>query len=319
MKPMKLPLLIVASFVVGAVICACSTQTSNTEAGTIAVRVVVTRDFGQERVFAERMEVAPEFPAMAALMQVADVETAYGGGFVNGINGVRSGYSDEKTKMDWFFYINGIQSNIGALDYELHDGDVQHWDFHDWSFRHFVPSIIDGFPAALRYGFGGKVSPTVIVCRDDMKDTVAKLERLLSELGLTSIGVRSFSELAESEKESSNLVLVGLPDNDHIPELNQNWKRLGFFAYFENGNLFVIDNKGEIVGEYGTQTGLIQVTQNPWNPKGVGACENVVWLVSGTDKVGVENALDALINRHTEFQYACAVVVADGKIIKVPR
>ncbi|GAI85551.1 unnamed protein product, partial [marine sediment metagenome] len=36
---------------------------------------------------------------------------------------------------------------------------------------------------------------------------------------------------------------------------------------------------------------LIQATQNPWNPKGIGACENVVWLVSGTDEAGVKDAI----------------------------
>jgi hypothetical protein len=101
--------------------------------------------------------------------------------------------------------------------------------------------------------------------------------------------------------------------------LNQNWQRLGFFAYFENGNLIVIDSNGEVTAEYGAGTGLIQTTQNPWNPKGIGACENVVWLVSGTDETGVKNALDALINHHSEFQYACAVVVVGGEIIEVPQ
>jgi hypothetical protein len=45
----------------------------------------------------------------------------------------------------------------------------------------------------------------------------------------------------------------------------------------------------------------------------------VVWLVSGTDEAGLRNALDALLDHHDEFQYGCAVVVAGGKIIKVPQ
>jgi len=221
--------------------------------------------------------------------------------------------------MDWFFYVNGIQSNVGALDYKLHNDDVQHWDFHDWSFRHFIPAIIDGFPAALRNGFGGKVSPNLIVYQDNMKESAQKLAEKLVKLGVNNISLRSFRELAESEKESSNLILVGLLDNSFISELNQNWQRLGFFAYFENGALIVLNSKGQKMAKYRAGTGLIQVTQNPWNPKGIGAGENVVWLVSGTDEAGVENGLDALINHHSEFQYACAVVVVDEKGIKVPQ
>ena len=131
--------------------------------------------------------------------------------------------------------------------------------------------------------------------------------------------MKKYIELAESEKGNSNIILVSVPGNRLISELNQNWQRLGLFAYFENGDLIVINNDGEITAEYGAGTGLIQATQNPWNPKGIGACENVVWLVSGTDEVGVGNALDALINHHSKFQYAGAVVVVDGKIIKVPQ
>ncbi len=268
----------------------------------------------------ETLQILPDTSAMAALMEVAEVETAYGGGFVNAINGVRSGYAgSQKTKADWFFYVNGIQSNVGALDYKLHDGDVQHWDFHGWGFRHFIPAIIDGFPSAFRYGFGGSVRPTLIVCPDYMKQDVVKLEEKLAQLEVKDVGIRSLDELSESEQGNSSIILVSGLDNSLISELNQNWKRLGFFAYFEDGDLIVIGNDGEITAEYGAGTGLIQATQNPWNPKGIGACENVVWLVSGTDEAGVKNALDALLDHHNKIQYTGAVIVADGKIIKVPR
>jgi len=320
MKPIKLLSLIAVSLVVSVAMCACSTRSSNMEVGTIEVRVVATQNFGQDLMFDETLKVAPHTSAMLALMEVAEVETAYGGGFVSAINGVRSGFTgSQKTKTDWFFYINGIQSNVGALDYELHDGDVQHWDFHDWSFHHFIPAIIDSFPAAFRNGFRGEIRPTLIVCQDNMKESAKKLEKQLVKLGVNNISLRSFSEFTVNEKESSNLILVDSLENSLIVELNQNWKRLGFFTYFENENLFVLNDKGEIVGKYGAGTGLIQVTQNPWNPKGIGVCENVVWLVSGTDEAGVESALDALINHHDEFNYAGGIVVVDSEIIKVPQ
>jgi hypothetical protein len=326
MKQVKLLIIVAIILLASATMCACSTQTSppepaaEKEPGATTVIITITQDFGRELMLGETLEVSPDTSAMAALMEVAEVETAYGGGFVNAINGVRSGYAgSQKAKKDWFFYINGIQSNVGALDYKLHDGDVQHWDFHSWGFRHFIPAIIDDFPSAFRYGFGGRVSPTLIVCPDYLKQDVVRLEEKLAQLEVKDVGVRSIDELAESEQGNSNIILVSVSGNRLFSELNQNWQRLGFFAYFENGDLIVINNDGEITAEYGAGTGLIQATQNPWNPKGVGACENVVWLVSGTDEVGVENALDALIDHHSKFHYSGAVVVADGQIIKVPR
>ena len=56
----------------------------------MSVSVVATRNFGQELIFSERVELAVNTRAMDALQQVAEVETAYGGGFVNAINDIRS-------------------------------------------------------------------------------------------------------------------------------------------------------------------------------------------------------------------------------------
>jgi len=311
--------LITALLLVMAALSACSPPPSP-EAGVITVRVVVTRNFGQELMFDETLEVLPGTSAMSALMKVAEVETAYGGGFVNAINSVRSGFiGSQSMKMDWFIYINGIQSNTGALDYKLRNGDMQHWDFHDWSFHHFIPAIVGDFPEPFRHGYGGKTSSTIIAYADSLKEDAENLERRLVRLGVSNVSIKRLGELSENEKESCNLLLLGSMDSEPLSELNQVWNRLGFFAHFESGNLVVLNTKGEVVTKYDAGVGLIQATQNPWNPKGIGACESVVWLVSGTDEVGVKDAIHALVNRYTEFQYACAAVVANGEMIKVPQ
>jgi len=37
------------------------------------------------------------------------------GGFVNSIEGVASGYTSGKgSRADWFYFVNGIQSRVGA-------------------------------------------------------------------------------------------------------------------------------------------------------------------------------------------------------------
>jgi len=320
MKQTKSLALITAFLLAVAALCACSAPSSEKEAGVITVRVVATQNFGQKLMFDETLEVLPETSAMAALIKVAEVETAYGGGFVNAINGVRSGATGSQSmKMDWFFYVNGIQASTGALDYELYDGDIQHWDFRDWSFRHFIPAIVGDFPEPFRHGYGGKTSPTIIVYANGLRGDAEDLENRLAQLSIGDVSIKRLSELSENEKESCNLLLLGTMDCQHISELNQAWNRLGFFAYFKNGNLVVLNTEGEVVAKYGAGVGLIQATQNPWNPKGIGACESVVWLVSGTDEAGVKDAIHALVNRYTEFQYAYATVVANGEIIKVPQ
>ncbi len=319
MKCNKQLALIAAFLLIIAALCSCSAPPRE-ETGVITVRAVATENFGQKLIFDEVLEVPSGTSAMAALMKVAEVEVAYGGGFVNAINGIRSGFTGRHgMETDWFIYVNGIQSNTGALDYKLHDGDIQHWDFHNWSFHHFIPAIVGDFPEPFRHGYRGKTRSTIIAYADNLEEDARNLERRLVQLGVNNVSIKRFSELSESEKESHNLLLLGTMNSEPISELNRVWKRLGFFAHFKDGNIVTFDPEGEVAVEYGAGAGLIQATQNLWNPKGIGACESVVWMVSGTDEAGVKEALDALINRYADFRYAYAVVVASGEIIRVPQ
>ena len=102
----------------------------STPSGQIEVRVIVTQDFNSTLMLDELVTLDDGSTAMDALQQVAIVETKYGGGFVEAINGVGSQYPG--TNKDWFYYVNEVSPNVGAAAYILHDGDVEHWDFHEW-------------------------------------------------------------------------------------------------------------------------------------------------------------------------------------------
>ena len=45
----------------------------------------------------------------------ADIETRYGGGFVQSIEGV-AGSTEGERRLDWFFYVNGIESPVGSAE-----------------------------------------------------------------------------------------------------------------------------------------------------------------------------------------------------------
>lgn len=311
-----------------AILCSCSANASLPANGTSSlptdysssVKVVVTRDFGKQILVEQTVIIGEDTTAMDALRQIAKVNTKYGGGFVSAINGIGSEYEgSSNSKKDWFFYINGISSIVGANDYVLRGGDIEHWDFRDWSYHEFVPAIVGDFPQPFLSGFQGKVRPTIIIYHRGLKEYAQSLAGRLSELGVKEISVQGYDQLTQGDQEHCNLILLGTKDNELISELNDIYTRLGFYAYFSQEKLVALNSKGEVASEYGAGSGLIQATQNPWNPKGVGASENVVWVVSGSDEAGVESAARALIDHQADFKYAHAVVIAEGKVIKLPQ
>ena len=55
------------------------------------------------------------------------------GSFVDGINGLISkGTGLTGERLDWFYFVNGIFSDVGALDYFPEPGDVVWWDYRPW-------------------------------------------------------------------------------------------------------------------------------------------------------------------------------------------
>jgi len=294
-------------------LCGCQSQPS----GEIEVKVIVTQNFGNDLMLDEPVIVANGANALDALEKVAKVETKYGGGFIEAINCIRSRYSGSEVKKDWFFYVNGMSTNVGVLDYKLCDGDLAHWDFHDWSFHAFVPAIIGDFPQPFLGGYQGKILPTMIVYDEGFRDTALDLAAELETLGVENVRAQGATELSAQDKEHSNLILLGTQDFELILELNEN-RKLGFYVHFEEGKTVVYDSQGNKT-PYESECGLIQATQNPWNPRGIGACENVVWMVSGTNENQVRNAIDTLTNRCEEFHCAYAAVIIGEEVIKVPK
>jgi hypothetical protein len=291
----------------------------NLDSGPSA-RIIVTRGFSEPAIVEKSVAIGEDTTALDGLKTVASVETKYGGGFVSSIEGISSQYEGaNKTKDDWFFYINGISLSTGAEGYILQDGDSEHWDYHDWSFRQFIPAIIGDFPEPFVHGIRGVVYPTAIAYQSGWEEEAELIADRLSGLGVPDVTCRSLDELSAADKEVSNLVLVGTSDFEPVEELNEPWNRLGFFGHFEDGALVVFDSAGEMVNEYGAGTGLIQATQSIWNPKGVGAGENVVWTISGLDEAGVKAAVDILINHPDDYKYACAVAVTEGETLRLPQ
>lgn len=284
-------------------------------------RVLVTKDFGQELLVDKMVDLEETTTALDALERAADVETGYGGGFVNGINGLNSDYTGtQSSKTDWFWYVNGMQAKVGAADYTLRPGDVEHWDFHSWEWHYAVPAVIGDFPEPFLHGYAGKAAPTLIVCDPGFEQEVESLAEKLAVLGIKEVYIKTPSELG-TDKTECNVMIIATADSELIEELNSDrlWNRAGFFARLQSGKIVTYGSKGKVSAEYGPGCGLIQATQNPWNPKGIGACENVVWMISGVDDAGVKAAAGTLTEGYADFRLAFGAVVSGEDTTKIPQ
>src|SRR6478609_4869148 len=72
--------------------------------------VTVTRDFGASVIAqAKTVDSTPGLTALRQLETVHKVTTSYGGRYVKSING-----TTEDSDSSWLFYVNGIESKVGA-------------------------------------------------------------------------------------------------------------------------------------------------------------------------------------------------------------
>jgi hypothetical protein len=319
MRGIKPVLIIIPAVLMGIALSACSGSQLPIEKARATARIAATRNFGQELLFDKTIEIQEGPDALQALQKAAEVDTAYGGGFVNSINGISSQYKGlQSSRQDWFLYINGLMSNSGAGDYDLHEGDTELWDFHDWSFHQFTPAVTGWFPEPFLHGYGGIIRPTIIVSEGDFQTMANQIKNKLKDAGVRDVSIESAAGLTREKKETANIILLGTGDDPLIAELNKGWKRLGFWAHIENHQLIILDSQGQISASPEKECGLIQATQNPWNPNGTGAAENTVWMITGTDKRGVELAAGAVVDSKATAG-AFAAAITEDTVYRLPR
>ncbi|MBE0479965.1 MAG: DUF4430 domain-containing protein [Dehalococcoidia bacterium] len=293
----------------------CGVQSQQGEGSDITARAVITKDFGKELILDETVTLKKDATVRDLLISVADVELTYGGRFIEAIEDISS---KAPVKEDWLYYVNGVSFNKGIAETRIFDGDVVSFDFQDWRFRTFTPALAGYFPEPFLHGVEGALRPALIVYESSFIDEARALEDRLKAAGVKEVSAVSAEHLDDSLLRYPHVIVVGTSSNRLVVEMNGVWDRLGFFARFEAGGLTVYDAQGRVAAEYHSDAGVIQATQNPWNPRGIGVCENVAWMVSGTDENGVRAAAQALIENPAGFERAFGAVVYGGEIISIP-
>ncbi len=274
-------------------------------AGIGDVELTVTREFGSVPVLQRSVGADESDTVMRVLEGSADISTRYGGGYVQSIEGVEEAQRDGDP-FDWFFYVDGIESPVGAADYALEGGERIWWDYRDWAATNHVPAVVGSWPAPFAGGYEGDEHPVVLEC-DGAGGACGQVRRALRGAGVG---------LAGGSPGGAIRVLVGpwarLRDDPAAAAVEAGPAESGVFAEFERDGggyrLVGLDEDGERARELGPGAGLVAATRRYEAPP--------VWLVTGATAAAVRAAASLLDEAKLRDHYA--VATAEGKEAPLP-
>jgi hypothetical protein len=260
----------------------------------------ITRDFGRETLATARLDpLREDDTAMRFLRREADIETRFGGRFVHAIDGLAGGGSTHTR--DWFFWVNGLESGVGAAEYELSRGDRVQWDFRDWGATMRIPAIVGAFPEPLRNGIEGKRRPVRVECEDSESRACETVKEKLAEADVVASG----SSLGATGIENVIRVVVGrwraIRVIQDLAEIEDGPRDSGVFARFddEGTELELLGEDGNVVRRASPGAGLIAAVAP--------SEEEITWAITGTGDAGVLRAAAELEESTLAGAFAIAV------------
>jgi Domain of unknown function (DUF4430) len=278
--------------------------------GTHDVRVTVTRDFGGQTIGQARAaKTAGGETVMRFLQRNFKVQTRFGGGFVESIDG-RSG-SAAANQLDWFYYVNGIEAGAGAAATRLHPGDRVWWDLHHWSAAQRVPAVVGSFPEPFLSGSGGKRFPVRIECAHVGDSACTTARERLRAAGVADAAVAGAGGTAGQEVLR---IVVGpwraIRSDTALQQLMRGPAASGVYARPapSGASIAVLDATGRQVRSLGPGAGLVAATRL--------GDQQPTWAVTGTDNAGTAAAARALNVRDLHDRFAATV--SGGRVSPVP-
>ena len=108
--------------------------------------MTVTRDYGAVPMLEATEEDPPSSETVIRFLdREAEITTRFGGGFVHSIDGLEGEISGGRSS-DWFFFVNGIESSVGAAEVGVRGGDRMWWDYRDWTDAMRTPAVVGSWP-----------------------------------------------------------------------------------------------------------------------------------------------------------------------------
>jgi hypothetical protein len=303
---------LVAALAVAAIVAAlagCGFGEGKEQAGGGAT-LRVTRDFGHKSLGSVTIDRVREGQTvMRMLRSEFDVTTRFGGRFVQSIDGLAG---KQGGQVDWFYWVNGVDADRGAAEWQVEPGDQILWDRRDWTAAMRVPAIVGAYPEPFASGLGGKRRPVRVECEDAQARACRTARRRLQSEGVPTSG----SSLgAPGIEEVTRLVVARWPRARGVrgaSGLEDGPESTGVFARFtdDGKTLELLDEHGDAVRSVhrGDGVGLVLALQ----PR----AEELVWIVTALDEEGLEAGVRAL--DESKLRDAFAVAATGERVEKLP-
>ncbi len=284
-----------------AAIAGCGFGPGSSSAGEATL--TVTRDFGAERLVEAKQSDPPESETVMRFLDgEAEITTRYGGGFVQSIDGLE-GTERGSGAHDWFFFVNGIESAIGAAEARVYGGDRVWWDYREWTGAMRAPAVVGSWPEPFVHGSEGKAFPVRIDCLADDGDCSSVADRLEEEGIAASIS----TERAKLGEELLRVVVGPWEDvreDRAAAQIEEGPAHSGVFADVEPAagggyEIVALDPRDREAGRLGAGSGLVAAVR-------LGE-EQPTWVVTGTDDAGADAAVELLDAESLRDHYAVAI------------
>lgn len=276
----------------------------------------VTRDHGARLVLEAATSDPPESETVIRFLdREAEIETEYGGNFVRSIEGV-SGVEAQGRRSDWFFYVNGYWSPVGAGEARVRAGDRIWWDYRDWTDAYRVSAVVGSWPEPFLHGYDGELPPTEVVCTLAGRDAREACGEVAERLRSAGVEVREVERPARSAGADLALrILVGpwqRVRSDRVARaLEGPPSRSGVYATVErcgpDFSLLALNERAEPVRA---------VYPGGWVAALQGEERQPTWIVSGSSAEDVAEAAGRLGEEELAGHYALAVAGDEG--IRLP-
>ncbi len=295
-----------AALAATALLAGCGLGAGTTPTG---VKLTVTTNFGSHVLASS---AAPKLSGSVTVM-AADAKRACHHALRRRLRAVdrRPGLSDlGGRRVDWFYFVNGVQAPMGAAATNVHDGDRVWWDRHDWSQTDNVPAVVGSYPDPFVRAGDSKRLPVTVYC---VPPSLAACKTVTSRL--LGIGVTPGLGALGTDEPQTVRVLVGtfrdLRTDAAASSLAGGPGLSGVYARFDPSGttLALLDPAGRVVRTLRGGAGLVAATSLP--------TEAPTWVITGTDTAGVTAAARALDASALRNHFALALTASGPQPVPV--